>query len=199
MQSYAILIPCFIILLGYFIYKLVFKNNEIAKNILIIGTIVIGSFRIIFSLASSILQGLIWWSDSYFLAKALTPPYAPFTYITSYVWLHFLGDTCFTLIGALGLFFLLKLINKIGHDRFFYEEEYWLGALGGVVVGWPNLILYFFLAMFLNIFVHLIALLLKKEGRISLLYMWSVAIVLTMIFGNKLAILTGLFKLKVKQ
>jgi len=188
-----------ILLLGittYFFYKILLKGQSFAKKFLIVETIILGSEQLFISIIQSVLQGLIWISDPHSIVKALVPPITPFSYIAGYVWMHFLKGTIFTIVGAFGLFFLLKLINKLGHDRFFYEEEYWLAALGCLAVGWPNLILYFFIAALLNVFAHIVALAIKKEGRISLLYMWPVAMIITVIFGNKIAILTGLVRLK---
>ena len=195
-HPYIILVASFLTIVIYFLCGLHFKKESLAKRFLIIGTIILGSLLLLLAIISSIFQGLIWISDSHSIVKALVPPITPFSYIAGYVWMHFLKGTVFTIVGALGLFFLLKLINKVGHDRFFYEEEYWLAALGCLTVGWPNLILYFFIAALLNVFAHIVALVIKKEGRISLLYMWSIAMVITVIFGNKLAILTGVIHLK---
>jgi hypothetical protein len=195
-EQYLILTIALLSVFSYFIYNQFLKKSFLAKKFLVIGTIVCGTLTIVLATAYSVVQGLIWGSKDTFLAKGLTPPFSPFNYIASYVWMHFLVTPVFTIVGAIGLFFLLKLINKLGHNRFFYEEEYWLAALGCLAVGWPNLILYFFISAFLNVIIHIIALALKKEGRISLLYMWPIAMIITIIFGNKLAILTGLIQLK---
>ena len=195
-QPHAIWIISLLTLIGYFVYSLLLKKMFLAKKILVIGTMTLGLVRLLIGVSLSILQGLIWTSNSSSIAIALTPPFTPFSYIFSYVWMHFLKINMFTIIGAIGLFFLLKLLNRIGHDRFFYEEEYWLAALGCLTVGWPNLILYFFISAFLNVMAHIIAMALKKEGRISLLYMWPIAMIITIIFGNKLAILICLIQLK---
>lgn len=196
LQPYVILISALICVISYFVCRLFLKNTFVAKKILIIGTIVVGFLRLTLAIISSVFQRLIWTQKGAFMSSTLTPFLKSFNYIFSYVWMHFLKSTTFTFVGAIGLFFLLKLINKLGHNRFFYEEEYWLAALGCLAVGWPNLILYFFISAFLNVFAHIIAMTLKKEGRISLLYMWPIAMIITIIFGNKLALLTGLIQLK---
>jgi hypothetical protein len=180
----------------YFILHWHFDQKFKSLILLKIGLFISGGLQLILGISYSIIQGLVWNSTDTSVAKALVPPFAPFGYIASYTWMHFLKGTIFTFAGALGLFFLLKLINKLGYDRFFYEEEYWLAALGCLAVGWPNLILYFFIATFLSVIIHIIALALKKEGKISLLYMWPIAMIITIIFGNKLATLTGLIQLK---
>lgn len=195
-ESYTIWSIILAFLFGYFIYSLLLKKYFLAKRFLIIGAITCGILRLVLAVAYSVVQGLLWASTDTSVAIALTPPFAPFSYIAGYSWIHFLITPTFTIIGSLGLFYLLKLINKIGHDRFFYEEEYWLAALGCLAVGFPNLILYFFISAFLNVLAHIIAMVLKKEGRISLLYMWPIAMIITIIFGNRLAILTGLIQLK---
>ncbi|MCX6737350.1 MAG: hypothetical protein NTX26_01225 [Candidatus Parcubacteria bacterium] len=195
-EPYTILAIALLSLIGYFIYNLFLKKSFLAKKLLIIGTIICGTLRIVLATAYSVIQGLIWGSKDTFVAKALTPPFTPFNYIASYTWIHFLKGTIFTIIGAIGLFYLLKLINKLGHDRFFYEEEYWLATLGCLAVGWPNLILYFFISTLLNVLAHIVALAIKKEGRISLLYMWPIAMIITIIFGDKLALMTNLIRLK---
>lgn len=189
-----VIIYSFIVI--YFLYSLFLKKISVALNLLKVGVIGSGFLQIILALSYSIIQGLIWTNGDNSISKALTPPFSSFNYIAGYSWAHFLKTPTFTIIGALGLFYLLKLINKIGHDRFFYEEEYWLAALGCLAVGFPNLILYFFISAFLNVLAHIIAMVLKKEGRISLLYMWPIAMIITIIFGNRLAILTGLIQLK---
>lgn len=195
-EPYLIWIIAAASILVYFICTQFLKKTLLARKFLVIGTITSGVLMLILAIAYSVLQGLIWVSDPHSIIKTLTPPFTPFSYVFSYVWMHFLVNPVFCLLGAIGLFFLLKLVNKIGHNRFFYEEEYWLAALGGLAVGWPNLILYFFFAAFLNVFAHIIAMAIKKEGRISLLYMWPIAMIITIIFGNKLATLTGLIQLK---
>jgi len=162
-RPYIVLIVCFITVAIYFLYSWHSKKSFLAKRFLTAGTVTLGSSLLLLAIISSILQGLIWTSDPHSVTKALAPPFTPFNYIFSYVWMHFLKGTVFTLVGAIALFFLLKFINKIGHDRFFYEEEYWLAALGCLAVGWPNLILYFFIAAFLNIFAHIIAIIVKKR------------------------------------
>lgn len=195
-ESHFILIIALSSIIGYIIYSLFFKKPFLAKRFLITGTIICIISSIILAIAYSVIQGLLWMSTNTSVAIALTPPFAPFNYIFSYSWTHFLMPTSFTVLGSLSLFCLLKVINKLGHDRFFYEEEYWLAAIGCLAVGFPNLILYFFISAFLNVLAHIIAMVLKKEGRISLLYMWPIAMIITIIFGNRLAILTGLIQLK---
>lgn len=195
-EPYTILVIASLSIISYFVYDRFFKKSFLAKKILVIGTIANGLLILILAIADSVLQGLIWASDPHSIVKALTPPFTPFGYIASYVWMHFLAVPIFCIVGAVALFYLLKLINKIGQDRFFYEEEYWLAALGCLAVGWPNLILYFYISMILGVLIHLIALIMRQEGRISLIYMWPVAMIITVIFGNKIAILTGLVRLK---
>lgn len=182
--------------LGYFIYTQFFKKSSLARKFLVIGTINNGVLILVLAIAYSVLQGLIWISDPHSIIKTLVPPFTPFSYVFSYVWMHFLVAPVFCVVGAIALFCLLKLINKVGQGRFFYEEEYWLAALGCLTVGFPNLIIYFYISMILGVLIHLVALIIHKEGRISLLYMWPIAMIITIIFGNKLATLTGLIHLK---
>jgi len=117
-------------------------------------------------------------------------------YVLHYTWFHGVGFYTVAIgIGTL-LFGLTALINKLGHYRFFYEQEYWLMALGGLIIGFPDVIIFIGVLLLLTILAQIVLLLKKINIRISLIYFWPIAVLVAYFLGGIISKLTGVYNLR---
>lgn len=124
------------------------------------------------------------------------PELRHWNYVLHYTWFHGVGFYIVAIgIGAL-LFGLTAFINKLGHYRFFYEEEYWLMALGGLIIGFPDVIIFIGVLLLLTILAQIVLLLRKTNTRISLIYFWPIAVLVAYFLGGAISKLTGLYNLR---
>lgn len=155
-------------------YKKYFKNITwalIVLYLLLIISIIIGQYY-------SFIPGLRKWD-----------------YVLHYTWFHGVGFHTIAIGVGMVLFGLTALINKLGHYRFFYEEEYWLMALGGLIIGFPDVIIFIGILLLLTILAQIVLLFKKINGRISLIYFWPIAVLIAYFLGGIISKLTGVYNL----
>jgi hypothetical protein len=114
-------------------------------------------------------------------------------YILHYTWFHGVGFYTIAIIVGGILFGLTALMNKANHYRLFYEEEYWLMALGGLITGFPNVIIFVSVLLFLTILAQIVAISKKNIERISMIYFWPIAILISYFLGGFISQFTGLY------
>ena len=135
--------------------------------------------------------------------RYLLPPFHPLSYFFNYSWQHFGKEPIFALGTGLFFFFLLWLLTKISRDRFFYEEEKYLGGLAIIANIWPQNLLVVFLAFGLGIGVWLGRILRQRlAGQsaeppfLNLRFFWPVSGILLIILGQLLVKITFLENIK---
>jgi hypothetical protein len=156
-------------------YKKYFKNITwalIVLYLLLIISIIIGQYY-------SFIPGLRKWD-----------------YVLHYTWFHGVGFHTIAIGVGMILFGLTAFINKLGHYRFFYEEEYWLMALGGLIIGFPDVIIFLGVLLLLAVLAQIVLLIKKINARISLIYFWPIAVLVAYFLGGIISKITGVYNLR---
>jgi hypothetical protein len=129
----------------------------------------------------SIYQYFLWKSDPLF--KLLIPPYKSINYFLRFVGFKFFIPWGISLAFALLLNFITSWANKKYNERFFEQEEIPLGSLGIFLCGWPGLLFYILVILFLGVCLSIIYTL-KKKGRAPLYYFWLPGVLIVFILKN---------------
>ncbi|MDP3956365.1 MAG: hypothetical protein Q8P97_00010 [bacterium] len=120
-------------------------------------------------------EQFLYWHGSVEFGRAFVPPYSPtgIGYFLSFVFYHLFGEFIFSFLGACLFLLCAPAVNKRYGERFFYEDELYLGACGIFLVGYPSLVYYLFLFFGVYLALHLITRAYARESiRISPYYLW---------------------------
>lgn len=128
--------------------------------------------------AMSIEQYFIWQNDP--LLKYLIPPYNNISYFLRFVGMRFFAPWILALVASLILGFVSLWANKKYNERFFENEEIYLGSLGMFLVGWPGFLFYIVLILFLGVVLSFIYFL-KNKGRAPLYYFWLPTVIIVIL------------------
>lgn len=118
-------------------------------------------------------------------------------YFLYYAATRFFASLLLAFLAAALFFFIVKFLNNRYEQRFLYEEEYWLGALGIFLSGYPGLVFYLiFLTAFFTIF-QIAAFVFSKsrDRRISLYYFWMPLALASVFLSNILLSNLSLWRL----
>ncbi len=121
--------------------------------------------------------------------KFFLPPHQSISYFIGYALFHFFATHLVSLVLAILFLKAVKYYNKKFEEKFFYPEEYHLGALAIFLSGFPGIFLYIisiFLAsalgsLILNKFSTL------KGERVSFYYLWIPVAIFVIIISKWLA------------
>jgi len=113
------------------------------------------------------------WSQNE-ISKHLLPPYQSINYFIFYVATRFFVPYLISLVVAILFFFAAQFLNKKYEERFFYPEEYYLGALAIFLMGHPGWLFYLIFLIFIYLLIHLYSLLITHYSlqRVPLYYLW---------------------------
>ena len=152
----------FILIVGLLVFWFFKKRLPLIKSLKRILNIFI-----IIILSRALLETFLnWWMWSKSeLTQRLIPPYAPVSYVLHYSWQHYLFKSIITILFALIIFKIIASLNKKFNNVFFYDEEPYLAALGILVTGWPNCLIFLSLVLFLGVFFHLIRIFLNSLAQ----------------------------------
>lgn len=173
----------FITLTGLFIFLFLKKKFPKVKTLKKI-IIAIGLALILFALSFSFLNAYFWKHN--FLGEKLLPPYTSPKYIFRYSFVYYWWKDVITFIISGIIFWLMKLLNKKFHSKFFYEEEPYLAVIGILLTSWPNCLIFLILVLFLGIISHFLVILTSAHNQYSrfpLLYFWLPSALLVLIFS----------------
>ncbi len=131
------------------------------------------------------------WSASQLYAYFL-PPHS------NYFYLVVLRTLMFHLIGVaigLAIYFIIKLIVKLIKVDFISKQEIALLALGAVLAGWNNVVVYLclivilmlFSSIFINLFKH------GRGKRVSLMPYVFLSLIIVLLIGYKLSVAFGIY------
>jgi hypothetical protein len=171
-----------IIFPAWFLTILVFylKKKNLPQKLIFSGIIFFFIITLIKAIFQTYLTYLSW--KSHPIGKYLLPPYQKF-YFFRYSFFHYFFGYILTIAGSLIILFFLFLFRKR-----LETGELTLGFFGGLVSGWPNLIIYFSLFLFFALifsFFKKILRLPEKRTKLTLPLIFSTLLVL--IFGNYFA------------
>ncbi|MFZ2310848.1 MAG: hypothetical protein WAW11_04885 [Patescibacteria group bacterium] len=172
-----------VIFLNYFLpdrkYLVFLKKLTTAKliYILIVSTLLFNFFL-------SGLQYLVWKQGTF--SSFFLPPYQSITYFLRYSLFHFFVANILVLFFALAFYLILRLVKKY-RASFISQEELSLILLSGLLVSWPNLVL--FIPLFLLLAV-IFSILKRKQLNLSLAIILS--LLLIFILGDYLINLLSL-------
>jgi hypothetical protein len=169
-------------------------------------------FRFIYTLILMAAQYFVWAADAFSSALLKVPldSSLPFVvvqkmpwlfggrlgYFLFYSWGRFWLNFVLTVIVSLMLWLFLKFLRRY-RDRFFEEGEIELGFLTAFISGWPAILVFLPTAFLFVILMSLSRMFLWQEKYTTLGYPFLLAALLTLLFGQKLLALTGLWILKV--
>ena len=158
----------------------IFKTSSISYLIIVLATVGFGSFLLFIS-----------WSK-HPVNLYLLPPYSNYFYLVIFKTLitYLIG-----VIIGLALYFLLRLVIKIAKVKFVDYKELELLALGAVLVGWNNIIVYICLIVVLmmisSIFISFF-----KEGRKKRVILTPhifLSLIIILLLGYQISHLLGLY------
>ena len=120
----------------------------------------------------SYLQYSVWSQNE--VTKLFLPPHQPINYFLFYVGMKFFGPYLISLIFAFLFFFVAKYLNKKYQERFFYEEEFFIGALAIFLIGYPLAIFYLIGVISIYLLAHFVLAGASKNfgERLSTYYLW---------------------------
>jgi len=180
-----------ILIIGASLY---FKGRSFVFKYLFIGTIILvfGFFCY-----QSYQQYQIWSQNE--LSKHLLPPYISIGYFIFYTLMRFFGPYLISLAAAILFLFSAKILNKKYEERFFYSEEYYLGALAIFLAGHPGWLFYLIFLIVIYLLIHLYSsfIIRNSSQRVSLYHLWIATAIFVIILSKWLQDLSlwGLLKI----
>lgn len=130
------------------------------------------------------------------ISKYLLPPYTSINYFIFYAFTRFFAPYLTSSIAAILFLLAAKIINKKHEERFFYPEEYYLGALGIFLSGHPGWLFYLVFVILFYLLIHILSLLTSYflhltsyksyilPQRISLYCLWIPMAIFVIIMNN---------------
>ena len=128
-------------------------NADIFKYIFLISLFLI--FSLLFY--QSFKQYQLWSQNE--ISQYLLPPYRSINYFIFYVFRRIFAPYLISLTVAILFSFTAKLLNKKYEERFFYPEEYYLGALAIFLMSHPGWLFYLIFLIFIYLLIHFYSLL----------------------------------------
>lgn len=168
-----------------------FKRGGISKKFILFSIIIVLAIL----LAKAIIQAVstyYFWKGSP-LGQYMVPPQNG-TYFYDYIRQRYFYPVISAVVSSLLLFLLVILGAK--YKKGVYElKEGGVAFLCGLIIGWPNFLIYFGFTFILAI-VYLVALR-KIEKEIDLAPLWILAAILTLFLGKFINETAGLYLLKI--
>lgn len=169
--------------LSFLIFN-IFKK-KIDKKISLISIVLAFVFSVAFAIFKSILQYFIWKGDGF--AKYFLPPYNDISYFFQYSFFKFFAPSLAAMFFSALIFFSILLINKAyKRKQLFSEYDSYLFLIGGILVGWPNLLLYVG-AVFIFALCYLVITSIENlnfQKNVELTYFWPALALAVLLLGN---------------
>lgn len=167
-----------------FLVFYIFKK-KIDKKVSLIFIVLAFVFSVAFAIFKSILQYFIWKGDAF--SRYFLPPYNDISYFFQYSFFKFFAPSLAAIFFSALIFFAILLINKVyKRKQLFSEYDSYLFFIGGILVGWPNLLFYvgavFIFALCYLVITSIENLNFKKN--VELTYFWPIAALATLVFGS---------------
>jgi len=136
---------------------------------------------VLFNLLLSGLQYLTWHAAPF--SRFFLPPFTPLNYFLRYSLLHFWLASILVFLCALAFYLIFKLIRRRNREAISGEELH-LILLSGLLVGWPNFIIFVPSFFLLALIFSVLNLLVFKNKKNSLLYPLILSLILTFLVGH---------------
>jgi hypothetical protein len=108
-------------------------------------------------------------------------------YFIFYSWNHFLSEAVLSIIAALVIYKLFQLLHKF-NSRFFCDKEAELGFLMVLLVGWPQIISFLPLVIFIALIFYVINWLFWRKNSITMGWPLIVSAAIMLIFSSQIAV-----------
>jgi len=160
-------------------------NADIFKYIFLISLFLI--FGLLFY--QSFKQYQLWSQNE--ISQYLLPPHRSINYFIFYVFRRIFVPYLISLTVAILFFFTAKFFNKKYEERFFYDEEYYLGALAMFLMSHPGWLFYLIFLISAYLLIHFYSLLITHYSlqRVSLYYLWLTVAIFVIIIQRWLEVL----------
>jgi hypothetical protein len=169
------------------------------RNFFFLIWIMIG-FHLGLALVKSILQYLVWNSGG--ITQSLLnlplkkldfgwfenlPIFTDFShgYFVYYIWNHFWKEAILSIAAAIGVYIIFLLLRKY-KSRLISIHESELGFLFCLLVGWPQIILFLPLVLFLSVVYSILNWFYKREAFCSLFLPFAVSAGIMLVFSAQL-------------
>lgn len=110
----------------------------------------------------------------------------PHGYFLHYAWAHFFLNVFLSVFSAIVFYFLLVFLRKY-RERFFGNGEIALGTLMGLLVGWPNIVLFVPAAFILTVLCSIARRMLWGENYTTLGWSFLASGFVILVFGKFLS------------
>lgn len=171
--------------LSFLIFN-IFKK-KIDKKISLIFVVLAFVFSVALAILKSVLQYFIWKGDAF--SKYFLPPYNDVSYFFQYSFFKFFVPSLAAIFFSALIFFAILLINKAyKRKQLFSEYDSYLFLIGGILVGWPNLLLYIGTVFIFTLCYLVIASIenMNFKRNVELTYFWPAAALAVLLIGNYL-------------
>ena len=160
-------------------------NADIFKYIFLISLFLI--FGLLFY--QSFKQYQLWSQNE--ISQYLLPPHRSINYFIFYVFRRIFASYLISLMVAILFLFAAKFFNKKYEERFFYHEEYYLGALAIFLMSHPGWLFYLIFLISAYLLIHFYSLLITHYSlqRVSLYYLWLTVAIFVIIIQRWLKVL----------
>ncbi len=141
----------------------------------------------LFAFFISISQYVVW--ENHPVSKFLLPPYQGIGYFLRYSIFWYFTAHIISLLFSVAFIKLAKRYNKKFEEKFFYPEEYYLGALAIFLSGFPGIFIYIIFLFFASILGSLTLNRFStiKGERMSFYYLWIPVAIFVIIISKWLA------------
>ena len=144
-------------------------------------TYILVSLTVLFNVLLSFLQYLTWHGSPF--SHFFLPPFTPVTYFIRYIFLHFWLASILVFLCALAFYLIFKLIRRRNREAI-SKTELHLILLAGLLVGWPNFIIFVPCFFLLALIFSVLNLLVFKNKKNSLLYPLLLSLTTTFLLGH---------------
>lgn len=143
-------------------------------------TYILVGLTVLFNGLLSVLQYLTWHGSPF--SRFFLPPFTPINYFIRYIFLHFWLASILVFLCALAFYLIFKLIRRRNREAI-SKEELHLILLSGLLVGWPNFIIFVPSFFLLALIFSTLNLAIFKNKKNSLLYPLLLSLVITFLGG----------------
>jgi hypothetical protein len=152
-------------------------------------TYILVGLTALFNSLLSVLQYVTWHSSAF--SRFFLPPYIPISYFIRYIFVHFWLASILVFLFTLAFYLIFILVRRRNREAI-SKEELHLILLSGLLVGWPNFIIFVPTFFLLALIFSIINLLVFKNKKNTLLYPLILSLSLIFLGGHFLINYLGL-------
>lgn len=153
---------------------------------LLVGLIIV---RIMFAGIKTVLQYYTWLQSD--ISRYLLPPHQSIAVLLRYSWTHFGLNALISIVAALFVFIVLRLL-QMHNTRYFSPGEPVLGAVLALVVGWPGFLVFVPVTLISIVFVSIVRTIFLQESYTTFGPSMFFAAVVALLVGRSMLSFMGL-------